>query len=115
VQNARVDLPSGAAFEAVRTRQIGDPVVSLVPVLEAATDVVFRRSGLESHERIWVVVVGRIVLRWKVVRLGFPAATHALGVLVALVHVMRDRTEVVEELAEQVPTLFTLHHVSAKQ
>jgi hypothetical protein len=30
-------------------------------------------------------------------------------------HVMRNRAEVVEELAEQVPPFLTLHHVGADQ
>src|SRR6185369_11779944 len=35
--------------------------------------------------------------------------------LVTLMHVMRDRPEVVEELAQQVPAAFALHHGRAKQ
>ena len=56
-----------------------------------------------------------VVLRRKVVRLGLAAAADPLGVLVALVHVMRNRPHVVEELAEQVPAAFALHHRRSEQ
>ena len=115
VQNPRIDLPSRAPFQAVGARQIRDPVVSLVPVLQASTNMVFRRPGLEPHECVGIVVIRRVVLRRKVIRLGFSPTADALCVLIALVHVMRDRAEIVEELAEQVPALLALHHVGANQ
>ena len=64
--------------------------------------------GLEAHERVREVVVDLVVLRRKVVGLGLAAAADPLGVLVALVHVMRNRPQVVEELAEQVPAALAL-------
>jgi hypothetical protein len=55
------------------------------------------------------MVVELVVLRRKVIRLGLAAAADTRGILVALVHVMRNRPEVVEELAEQVPAAVARH------
>src|SRR5206468_11822719 len=51
-----------------------------------------------------------VVLRWKGIRLRLAAAADFLRVLLTLMHVMRKRSEVVEELAEQVPSALALHH-----
>ena len=42
-------------------------------------------------------------------------SADARGILVALVHVMRNRPQVVEELAEQVPALVARHHGGPEQ
>ena len=103
VQDAGIDLPAGAGLQPVGPRQEGDAVVALVPVLEAAAHVLLGGARLEAHEGVREVVVGLVVLRREVVRLGLAAAADQLGLRIALVHVMRDRAHVVEELAEQVP------------
>ena len=78
-------------------------------------DVGLRGARLEAHERVGEVVEGLVVLRREVVGLGLALAAEQLRLLVALVHVMRNRAEVVEELAEQVPALLALHDVLAEQ
>ena len=61
------------------------------------------------------VVLELVVLRRKVIRLGLAAAADSLRVLVALVHVVRNRPHVVEELAEQIPSALALHHVGSDE
>ena len=61
------------------------------------------------------VVVGEVVLRREVVGLGLALLSDAGGELVGLVQVVRNRTEVVEELAEQVPAAVLAHDVGAEE
>src|SRR2546425_12641379 len=109
MQDAWIDLPAGAGTQAKRARQIQDAVVAARPLLEAAWHVRFGRTGLEAHERVRKVIERLVDLRREIVRLRFAAASDASGLLLALVHVMRDRAEVVEELAEQIPSALTRH------
>ncbi len=115
VQNSGIDLPARAGLQPVGARMEQNSVVAFVPVFEASPHVVFRGAGLEAHERVREIVFGEIVLRREVVRLGLAALPHQFGLRVALVHVMRDGAHVVEELAEQIPSAFALHHVAAEQ
>ena len=115
MEDAGVDLPAGAGLETKRSREEEDAVVALVPVLEAAPDVGLGRARLEPHERVRKVIVGLVVLRREVVRLGLALAAEELRLRVALVHVMGNRPHVVEKLAEQVPALLPLHHRRAEQ
>ena len=91
------------------------PLSPRAPVLEAAPDVVFRRPRLQSHERVGEGVVDLVVLRRKVVGLRLALAPDELGVRIVLMHVMRDRSHVVEELTEDVPPAFLRHDVGANQ
>ena len=91
------------------------PLSPCAPVLEAAPDVVLRRAGLETHERVGKVVVELVVLRRKVVGLRLALPSNELRVRVALMHVMRNRTHVVEELTEDVPPSLLLHDLGAEQ
>src|SRR5205814_9157241 len=47
--------------------------------------------------------------------LGLAAASEALRLLLALVHVVRNRPEVVEELAQQVPAALARHRRRTEQ
>ena len=103
VQNAGVDLPPAAGLQLVRARVVEDAVVALVPALQAAAHVVARGAGVEAHEGVGKIVVLEVVLRREIVGLGLALLADARGELVVLVHVVRNRAEIVEELAEQVP------------
>src|ERR1019366_5734630 len=46
---------------------------------------------------------------------GLALLSHAGGELVGLMQVVRNRTEVVEELAEQVPAAVLAHHTGAQE
>src|SRR4029434_10595857 len=59
--------------------------------------------------------VRRVVLRGEVVRLRFAPPANSLRILVALMHVVRNRPELVEELAEEIPAVLSPHHVGANQ
>jgi hypothetical protein len=90
-------------------------VVAFVPILETAPHVILSGAGFEPHERIGKIVFRQVVLWRKVIGLGLPALANQLGDLIALVHVMRDGAQVVEELAQQIPTALTLYHFGAEQ
>ena len=111
VQNARVDLPSSARLQAIRLRMIQDAVVALVPAFQAAAHVVRRGARLQAHEGVREIVVLEIVLRREVVGLRLALLADLLRMLVHLVHVVRNRPQVVEELAEHVPAAVPRHHL----
>ena len=115
VQDAGIDLPSAAGFETVSAGVEKNSVVSAVPVLKAAVDIFFCGSGLEAHVGVGKVIAELVVLRREVVGFGLALLSDQLGELVALMHVMRNRAHVVEELAEQVPAAFALHDIGAEQ
>ena len=98
VKNARIDQPTGAYFQAVSLGKIEDAVVALVPIADALLDLLLRRAGLEAHEGIGEIVADGIVLRREVVGLGFAFLADQLRLRGALVHVVRDRPHVIEEL-----------------
>src|SRR5262245_57712678 len=115
MQDAGVDLPAAANVQAICAGVIEDAVVALAPVLEAAAYVRCRGAGLEAHERVRKIVLELVVLGRKVIGLGLALTAHQRRMRIALVHVMRDRAHVVEELAEDVPAVFLRHHLGADQ
>src|SRR5687768_17182494 len=115
MQNAGINLPAGPRLQTIRARKEEDAVVSLAPVLETAPYVLFRRARLETHERKRKRVFNLVVLRRKVVRLGLTFLPDELRERIALMHVMRDRSQVVEELAEQIPPALALHRRGSEE
>src|SRR2546421_11230908 len=109
MENPGIDLPPGAGLQPERAREIQNPVIAAAPLFETGAHVRFRRAGLETHERVRKIVERLVVLRRKVIRLRLAAAADAPGLLLALVHVVRNRAEVVEEFAEDVPPAFASH------
>ena len=71
--------------------------------------------GIQAHERVREIVVLEVVLRREVVSLRLALLPDARGELVVLVQVVRNRTQVVEELAEEVPAAVPLHDVGAEE
>jgi hypothetical protein len=61
------------------------------------------------------VVVAEVVLRREVIGLGLALLSDASGELVGLMKVMRNGTEVVEELAEKVPAAVLSHDLGAEE
>ena len=105
VEDARVDEPAGAGLELVGLGEGEDLVVTLVPVGDALADLGLGRAGLEAHERVREIVADVVVLGREVVGLRLAFETEQLGLLGVLVHVVRDRTHVVEELGVDGPLL----------
>ena len=105
VQDAGRHQPAGAGLQAIGLAEIEDAVVALVPVVQAADDVVLGRARLQAEEGVGEVVAHGVELRREIVRfrLAFLADLGRLGL--ALVHVVRDRPQVVEELAVDRPAL----------
>ena len=115
MKDARIDLPPRARLEPEGAREIQNAVITLVPVCETPPHVVFGGARLESHEGVGKVIVDLVVLRRKVIRFGLALLPDQRREVVALVHVMRNRAEIVEELAQQIPAAFALHHRRANQ
>ncbi len=115
MEDAGVDLPSCAGFETVGAGMEKNSVVALVPFFQAAADICFRGTRLEAHVGVGEIVLDLVVLRRKVIGLGLSLLSDELGEGVALVHVVGDGAHVVKKLAEQIPSLLTLHYVGAEQ
>jgi len=64
---------------------------------------------------VWEVVLNLVVLRREVVGFGLAFLAHQRRELLRLVHVVRNRSHVIEELAQQIPSAFTLHDVGSEQ
>src|SRR5262249_29624079 len=95
----------GAGMEPIGLAEVEDAVVAFVPALQAATDVGLGRAGLQAEKRVGEVVAGGVELRWKIIRFRFTLLTYQPGLFVALVHVVRDRAQVVEKLTVNGPAL----------
>ena len=70
MEDARIDQPAGAHFQAICFGKIEDAVVALVPVLEAFAHLRLGRAGLEAHECVREIIPDVVVLRRKVIGLG---------------------------------------------
>src|SRR5215471_13591467 len=107
MKDSSVHLPSRSRLKPIRTRVIQNAVIAFVPILQASHDVILRRSRLQSKKRVREIVLHDVVLRREVIRLRLAALADFLSEFIALVHVMRDRTKVVEKLAQDIPSAFS--------
>ena len=105
MQDSGRDEPSGSSFESIGPRQVENAVVAAIPILEAPAQLILRRARLESHEGVREVVVDVVVLGREVVALGLSFLAHECGVFLRLVHVVRDRSHVVEEFRVDRPSV----------
>ena len=108
VEDAGTDEPAGAGLQAIGLREVEDAVVALVPILEALADLRLGGAGFEAHEGVGEIVADVVVLRREVVRLGLALLADQLRLCRALVHVVRNRPHVVEELRVDRPLLVFL-------
>src|ERR1035441_7482628 len=99
MQNARRHQPSGARLQPVRLREIQNVVIAAVPAREASTYIRFGRSRLKSEVSVRKVARGGVQLRRKVVALGLALAPHEFRLRLALMEMVGNRAEIVEELA----------------
>lgn len=98
VKNARRNQPTSAGLEAIGARKIEYAIVAFVPIFKATADLTFGRARFEAHECVREIVTNVVVLGWKIVRLGFAFLADEFGLLRVLMHVMRNRAHVIEEL-----------------
>src|SRR5579883_2013362 len=115
MQNAGRYIPPRTRLQLVCLGVIQDPVIPLVPALEAAPHVFFGRAWFQPHEGIRKIVLLEVILRWKIVSLGFGLASDPEGMLLPLVHVVGDRSLVVEKFAQDVPAAFASHYTASQQ
>ena len=105
MQDARVNQPASSGLEFVGLGEGEDLIVSLIPVGDALANLSLRRAGFEAHERVREIVADVVMLRREVVGLRLAFETEQFGLLGVLVHVVRNRTHVVEELGVDGPLL----------
>ena len=115
MENTRRHQPAGAGLQAVALAVVQDAVVPLVPALQAAADVDLGRAWLQAKEGIGEIVTDRVELRWKIVGLRLALLAHQVRLGVVLMHVMRNRSEIIEELAVDRPTFEALPDILADQ
>src|SRR5262249_42765361 len=103
--------PTRPRMQAIRLAVIENAVVSLVPVLEATAHISLGRPRFEAHERVGKIVASVVELRRKVIRLRLALLTDEGCLARILMHVVRDRAHVVEELRIDRPALVLLPDV----
>ena len=108
MQDARVDQPTGTGLELIGLGKLEDLVVTLVPVGDALTHLCLGRARLKTHESVGEIIPDVIVLRGEVIRFRFTFEPEQLRLFGVLVHVVRDRTHVVEKLGVDGPLLIFL-------
>ena len=103
MQDARGHQPARTRLEPVGHSQIKDAVVPFIPPFKAIAHIsagCVRRHPKEGEREI---VDRGIKLGWEVVRLGLALSAQRAHIFGALVQVVRYRTHVVEEFAEDRP------------
>ena len=115
VEDARIDQPTRTRLKLIGLGELENLVVALVPVRDAFADLRLGRTRLEAHERIWEIIPDVVVLRREVIRFGLTFEPEQLGLLGVLVHVVRDRTHVVEELGVDGPLFIFLPNRGADE
>ncbi len=73
-------------------------------------DVRLGRPWLQPKEGVREVVAGPVELRWEVVAFRLSFATKLGGLLLVLVHMVRDGPEIIEKLAVNRPALIGIPH-----
>src|ERR1039458_5745550 len=103
MKDAWRNQPPGARFEPVRLREVQNAIITGVPALKTFANIFFGRAWLKTEICMWGVARGGIELGREIIplRLSFPS--HQSCLILALMQVMGNRTEVVEELAVNRP------------
>ena len=91
--------------QAISLGKVEDAVVTLIPTLEAAADLRLGGSGLQAKIGMREIVVKGIVLGREVVSLWLPLLAHQFRLGIIVVHMMGNRSQVVEELAINRPAV----------
>src|SRR4029434_508224 len=90
---------------AVRLREIQDSIVTFIPVFQGPPNLGPGGPWFQAKKSVREVVADIIVLRREIVRLWFSLLADELSLPGALVHVMRNRSHVIEELGIHRPPL----------
>jgi hypothetical protein len=75
----RGNKPACSYLQAIRLGQIENPVVALVPILEAGAHLILGRSGSQTKEGMGETVGNWTMLRQKVVALRLALTAHFGG------------------------------------
>ena len=92
-----------------------DAVVAFVPIGQTLTHGRFGGARLQAHKGVREIILLQVVLRREVVRFRLTALSSRCRDFIVLMHVVRNGTEIVEELAQQVPTAITRHDGRTQQ
>src|SRR6185437_9618917 len=103
LQNPRWHQPSSSRLQAIRFRMIENPVIAVVPIAKTNTKVLLRRPRLKPKVGMREISRGCIQLRRKVIAFGLPFSAYQLRLLVALMQMVRDRTQIIEKLTVDRP------------
>lgn len=97
VKNARIDQPACSRLKLVGLRQLQELVIAFVPVGNAIVDLLTGCSGFEPHEGIRKIVPHIVVLGREIVGFRLSLLTDQGRLLGILMHVMGNRSHVIEE------------------
>jgi hypothetical protein len=64
---------------------------------------------------VWEAILHLVVLRREVIRFGYALLSNLDSKLVALMHVVRDGVEIIEEFAKNVPSALAFHNLGTEQ
>ncbi|GBD35695.1 hypothetical protein HRbin36_00809 [bacterium HR36] len=110
MQNAGGHEPAGARLQAIGFAVIQDAVIAFVPALETSAYVFLSSARFQPEKCIGKIIADTVELRGEIIGFGFTLLADERRLLVILMHVMRDRAEVIEEFAINRPAMILLPH-----
>ncbi|MPN35238.1 hypothetical protein SDC9_182735 [bioreactor metagenome] len=115
MKHAGRHVPAGSGFEPVGFRQVGDPVVAFGEILQAGADLLLRGSRLKAEKGVGEASAVVVELRREIVALRFAALPDFFRVFVAVMHMVRQRSEVVEKFRVDRPAAAAVPEPFAEQ
>ncbi len=115
MQQSRRNVPSRAGLQAIRCRVVGNFVVAFCKVDEALTYLFLRSAGGDPKKRIREIAAMVVYLRREIVRFRFSILSYHASILIVGMHMMRQRTHVVEKLGIHRPAFVLLPDALANQ
>src|SRR5690606_2025616 len=100
---------------AISLRQVGNLVVSLGEILQTLAQLFFGRPGSQSDKGVRKIPTVVVQLRREVVRLRFALLAYQRGLLIIVVHVVRQRSHVVKKFRIHGPALVFVPQPRADQ
>lgn len=97
MQYARGHIPASARLQPVGSGNIGNLIIPLGEILQAALDIGFGSSRLQAEKGIWEMSTMIVELRWEIICFRFAPFTDQLSVLVVVVDVVRLGAEIIKE------------------
>src|ERR1017187_9424942 len=112
MEDTRWHQPTCAWPQTVRSREIENFVVSVVPPLQAPSNLLSGCARLKTEIGVRKVVINGVQLGGKVVGLGLTFLAHQLSLSGVGVKMQGDGTKVIKELAVNGPAVKFIPHFS---